>query len=57
MNFDFSLSGLSPFGGQDDSETMNNIRKGEVRFPHEVFNGISDDGKDFIQKLLLKNKK
>ena len=26
-------------------------------FPHEVFGGISDEGKDFIQKLLLKNRK
>jgi myosin-light-chain kinase len=53
----FSLSGLSPFGGQDDGETMENIRKCDVRFPNEVFGGISDDGKDFIKKLLLKNRK
>lgn len=52
-----SLSGLSPFGGQDDNETMENIRKGDVRFPDEVFGDISDDGKDFIKKLLLKNRK
>jgi hypothetical protein len=53
----FSLSGLSPFGGQDDSVTMDNIRKCDVRFPAEAFAGISDEGKDFIQKLLLKNRK
>ena len=51
------LSGLSPFGGQDDSETMENIRKCNVRFPNEVFGGISDDAKDFIKKLILKNRK
>jgi serine/threonine protein kinase len=51
------LSGLSPFGGQDDNETMENIRKCNVRFPNEVFGDISDEGKDFIQKLLLKNRK
>ena len=55
--FHFSLSGLSPFGGQDDDETMENIRKCNVRFPDEAFGVISDDGKDFIQKLLLKNRK
>lgn len=52
-----SLSGLSPFGGQDDNETMENIRKNDIRFPNEVFGDISDDGKDFIKKLLLKNRK
>jgi hypothetical protein len=36
---------------------MENIRKCDVRFPGEVFGGISDDGKDFIKKLLLKNRK
>jgi hypothetical protein len=36
---------------------MDNIRKCNVRFPDEAFGGISDVGKDFIQKLLLKNKK
>ncbi|CAM4765861.1 unnamed protein product [Rotaria magnacalcarata] len=50
------LSGLSPFGGQDDSDTVDNIRKCEVRFPGEVFGGVSDEGKDFIKKLLLKSK-
>lgn len=53
----FSLSGLSPFGGQDDNETMENIRRCDVRFPNEAFGEISDDGKDFIAKLLLKNRK
>ncbi len=27
-----------------------------MKFPNEVFSGISDNGKDFIQKLLIKNK-
>jgi myosin-light-chain kinase len=55
--FYFSLSGLSPFGGQDDNDTMENIRKCDIRFPNEAFSDISDEGKDFIQKLLLKNRK
>jgi hypothetical protein len=36
---------------------MENIRKCDVRFPNEAFGDISDEGKDFIQKLLLKNRK
>ncbi len=51
------LSGCSPFGGQNNDDTIENIRKCNVRFPDEVFGGISDEGKDFIQKLLLKNRK
>jgi serine/threonine protein kinase len=51
------LSGLSPFGAQDDNGTMDNIRKCDVRFPSEIFSEISDEGKDFIQKLLVKNRK
>ncbi|CAF0741448.1 unnamed protein product, partial [Didymodactylos carnosus] len=50
------LSGLSPFGGNDDNETIDNIRKCDVRFPNEAFGDISDEGKDFIKKLLLKNR-
>ncbi|CAF4579023.1 unnamed protein product [Rotaria sp. Silwood1] len=50
------LSGLSPFGGHDDDETTANIRKCDLRFPTEIFGGISDEGKDFIQKLLLKDR-
>lgn len=50
------MSGLSPFGGVDDDQTAENIKKCELRFPSEVFDGISENGKDFIKKLLVKNK-
>lgn len=53
----FSLSGFSPFGGEDDNDTRQNIRKCDLHFPNELFGGISDEGKDFIKKLLLKNRK
>ena len=36
---------------------MENIRRGDVHFPNEIFGDISDDGKDFMKKLLLKNRK
>ena len=54
--FVFSLSGLSPFGGINDDQTSENIKKCEVKFPSEAFSGISEEGQDFIKKLLLKNK-
>lgn len=49
------LSGLSPFGGVDDDETQSNILDCKVHFGSE-FSIISDNGKDFIRKLLLRNK-
>ena len=56
LTVNFSLSGLSPFGCQADEDTMENIRKCNVRISQsEAFENISDEGKDFIQKLLLKN--
>lgn len=50
------LSGLSPFGGVDDAETSENIKKCDPKFPSDGFTGISENGLDFIKKLLVKNK-
>lgn len=50
------LSGLSPFGGVDDNETSSNILDCSVQFPSSQFSMISDNGKDFIKKLLLRMK-
>lgn len=50
------LSGLSPFMGGTDIETMANVTIAKYDFDDEVFNEISEDAKDFIQKLLLKDK-
>lgn len=49
------LSGLSPFMGDNDSQTYNNITKAEFDFDDESFQIISDDAKDFISKLLVKD--
>lgn len=49
------LSGLSPFMGDDDSQTYNNITKAEFDFDDESFQIISDEAKDFISKLLVKD--
>jgi serine/threonine protein kinase len=50
------LSGLSPFSGSDDNETSENIKRCDLKFPSETFSGISDNGRDFIKKLIVKNK-
>ena len=50
------LSGLSPFLGDDDNETLNNILACQWSFEEEEFKDISDEAKDFITRLLVKSK-
>ncbi|BFZ15552.1 hypothetical protein BsWGS_18591 [Bradybaena similaris] len=50
------LSGLSPFLGDTDSETLASVTTGEYDFDDEAFDEISDMAKDFISKLLVKRK-
>lgn len=50
------LSGLSPFMGDTDFETMANVTIAKYDFDHEAFAEISEDAKDFIRCLLLKEK-
>ncbi|XP_076821519.1 myosin light chain kinase, smooth muscle-like isoform X3 [Clavelina lepadiformis] len=47
------LSGLSPFSGDVDSETLSNITAAQWDFEDEAFDQISDDAKDFISHLLV----
>lgn len=47
------LTGFSPFGGETDQETFQNISLGEVDFPEELFEDISAQAKDFVAKLLV----
>lgn len=49
------LSGLSPFLGEDDGETMSNISKMAWEFDDPVFDEMTSEGKDFISKILVKN--
>uniref|UniRef100_H2YHI4 Myosin light chain kinase, smooth muscle n=1 Tax=Ciona savignyi TaxID=51511 RepID=H2YHI4_CIOSA len=51
------LSGLSPFCGEGDAETLSNITAVQWDFEDEAFDQISDDAKDFISKLLVKGLK
>ncbi|KAK2180733.1 hypothetical protein NP493_429g01145 [Ridgeia piscesae] len=48
------LSGLSPFAGEDSVETMQNVSKCDWDFDSESFKGISEQAKDFIRKLIVK---
>lgn len=49
-----SLSGLSPFAGEDDYETLQNVGQADWDFDDEAFDNVSDLAKDFIKKLLIK---
>ncbi|GFU14694.1 twitchin, partial [Nephila pilipes] len=50
------LSGLSPFAGDNDVETLKNVRACDWEFDDEAFANISNEGKDFISKLLTRSK-
>ena len=50
------MSGLSPFMGDTDLETMANVTIAEYDYLDEAFEKVSDLAKDFIDKLLIKEK-
>jgi serine/threonine protein kinase len=50
------LSGLSPFAGATDIETLKNVKACSWQFDEEAFVNVSEEGKDFIRKLLIKTK-
>ncbi|XP_036399536.1 myosin light chain kinase 3 isoform X2 [Megalops cyprinoides] len=50
------LSGLSPFLGDNDTETMNNILHSNWDFDAEAFENVSEEAKDFISRLLIPEK-
>ena len=51
------LTGFSPFGGETDQETLRNIAAASLDFPAELFEGVSDDAKEFIADCLNRNPK
>uniref|UniRef100_A0A8D3DSK6 Myosin light chain kinase, smooth muscle n=1 Tax=Scophthalmus maximus TaxID=52904 RepID=A0A8D3DSK6_SCOMX len=51
------LSGLSPFMGDNDNETLSNVTSATWDFEDEAFDEISDNAKDFITYLLKKDMK
>ena len=54
MYFD-SLSGVSPFWNDDPDITLANVTRGVWLLPDALFHDVSDDAKDFLSKLLVKN--
>lgn len=47
------LSGISPFRGDTDRDTLQRVQAGQINFDPEAFSNVSDDAKDFIAKLLV----
>ena len=50
------MSGLSPFAGENDIETLKNVKACDWDFDEEAFASVSEEGRDFIRHLLVKNK-
>ncbi|XP_048365482.1 death-associated protein kinase 2-like isoform X2 [Sphaerodactylus townsendi] len=48
------LSGMSPFQGETDSETLSNIVSGSYEFEDKYFSQTSELAKEFIRQLLVK---
>lgn len=57
--FPCRLTGCSPFLGENDPETLQNVLLGDFEFPDEDpsegYTDISDHAKEFISSLLLLN--
>lgn len=47
------LSGVSPFKGLNDRDTLTRIREGKWEFREDRFCNISEEARDFISKLLV----
>ncbi|XP_014424433.1 death-associated protein kinase 2-like isoform X2 [Pelodiscus sinensis] len=48
------LSGMSPFQGETDAETLSNVVAGIYEFEDKYFNETTEMAKDFIRQLLVK---
>ena len=51
------LSGLSPFMGDNDGETLCNVIKGEYDFNYAEFDDVSEEAKEVIRNLLIGDKR
>lgn len=49
------LSGLSPFAGDTDEQTLRNVGSCDWEFDSETFSSVSDHAKDFIRRLLIRS--
>ena len=53
----FRLSGIPPFHQNTPRETLLKVKEGEWNFDKEAFTNITEDAKDFIKKLLVREPK
>ena len=51
------LSGVPPFDGSTDTEITDAVVKGTYDFDDELFADVSQEAKNFIAKLLEKDRK
>lgn len=51
------MSGLSPFMGENDGETLQNVTNVEWDFDDEIFNELSENSKNFMEGLIQKDPK
>ena len=49
------VSGLSPFMGDTDLETMANVTIAEYDYEDEAFDSVSQEAREFIDSLLVKD--
>lgn len=49
------LSGKVPFPGESNKEIIENVLRGEFHFNHDPFKNVSEEAKDLIKQLLVKD--
>ena len=49
----YSMTGYSPFQGETHQETFLNVTMCDYDFDDEMFDVVSQEAKDFIEKLLI----
>lgn len=49
------LSGKPPFGGKTNKEIINNVLNGSYSMKSDVWNNVSNEAKDLIQKILVRS--
>ena len=50
-----SLTGVSPFWNNDPDITLSNVTRAEWNVPDILFQDVSDEAKDFLSKVLVKD--
>lgn len=50
------LSGVSPFLGEDKTETYVNVTRGKWEFDEEAFADVSQPARDFVASLIVYRK-